>query len=106
MNTKADMLITDEQIAEIEALYSECGASGRMMTISCGTVESLIARLRAAEMDAARYRWLRKNVCMGHPSPEGSQYEDAYLVVTGYGYEESNDLTDAAIDTAMKGDQK
>lgn len=73
MNTKAVMLITDEQIAEI---------------------------------DAARYRWLRKNVCMGCPSPEGSQYKDAYLVITGYGYEESGDLTDDAIDTAMKGDQE
>ena len=49
MNTKAVMPITDEQIAEIEALYCECGAKGRVAAIPCSTIESLISRLRAAE---------------------------------------------------------
>ena len=103
MNTKADMPITDEQIAEIEALaFTTHASTADLFAYARETnpskILALISRLRAAEMDAKRYRWLRKNVCMGCPSPEGSQYKDAYLVVTGYGYEESEDLTDAAVD--------
>ena len=49
MNTKAVMSITDEQIAEIEALYCECDARGRVVVIPCSTIESLISRLREAD---------------------------------------------------------
>lgn len=54
-------IITDEQIAEIEALATG-GNVPRWgsMVMCCGTVLDLICRLRAAERDAARYRWLRE----------------------------------------------
>lgn len=128
MTSKATYEITDEQIAEIEALanVAHISRSGHewfsnddcwwwtgkadegdfMAVASPNNILALISRLRGAERDAGRYRWLRKNVCMGCPSPEGSHYKDAYLVVTGYGYEESGDITDAAVDEAAKGDQQ
>ena len=107
MTNNPVMKITDEQIAEIEAYADQPGLEDREAAqLYIGELRALISRMRASERDAGRYQWLRKNVCMGCPSPEGSQYTDAYLVVTGYGYEESGDLTDDAIDTAMKGDQE
>lgn len=45
---------------EIEIGY---GANGEQIEISRGEVLELIARLRQAEKDAARYRWLRDTGC-------------------------------------------
>ena len=73
------MSIADEQIAEIEALvikaqqsknepwFSKHGLAYWMLEedanyVSCASPEfvlALISRLRAAEMDAVRYRWLK-----------------------------------------------
>lgn len=63
----------------------------------------LITRLREAENDAARYRWLRDGVCMFYVSAEGCNCKDAYLTVTGYGDDDSIEVVDAAIDEQMKG---
>lgn len=54
--------ITDEQIAEIEAfcnmaVFKDDANSPQSM----GELRALISRLRAAERDAARYRWMRDN---------------------------------------------
>jgi hypothetical protein len=65
-------------------------------------LERITAERDALEKDAARYRWLRGEVCMGYPSGEGSNAKDAYLVVTGYGHIASPSLINAAIDAAMK----
>lgn len=53
MTTTPVMTITDEQIAEIE-YYALCG-----LQASPANILALISRLRAAEKDAERYRWLR-----------------------------------------------
>lgn len=75
--------------------------------IYCASLRQLITRLREAEMDAARYRWLRDRVCMFYVSAEGCDSKDAYLTVTGYGDDDSGDAVDAAIDEQMeeKGDE-
>lgn len=61
-----------------------------------------ITRLREAERDAARYRWLRDRVCMFYVSAEDCDSKDAYLTVTGYGDDDSREVVDAAIDDQMK----
>lgn len=58
------------------------------------------------EMNAARYIFLRDTAIMGYPSSEGSRNKDAYLVVTGYGYADSKDTVDTAVDTARAAQQK
>lgn len=108
--TSPVMSITDEQIAEIEALASDaCQYAGQdwftapdlsawfadddalfMAAASPFVVRALISRLRAAERDAARYRWLRED--RGYfPEEEGLR---------------GGDELDTAIDTAMKGEQQ
>ena len=106
--------ITDDQIAEIEALAkSACeytqtdwfspsdlsesladedarfvGAAGPF------TVRALIARLREAERDAARYRWILNHYLEFH----GERTLAALALQHGN--------LDAAIDAAMKGEQQ
>ena len=50
-------IITDEQIDELEGFLAEAESLGPMT--DCETVQALISRLRAAEMDAGRYRFIR-----------------------------------------------
>lgn len=52
--------ISDEQLAELEG-YSQHPAflGDEDSAITMGELRGLIARLRAAEADAKRYRWLR-----------------------------------------------
>ncbi|HHM9406001.1 TPA: hypothetical protein ACRNDO_002602 [Pseudomonas aeruginosa] len=52
--------ISDEQLAELEG-YSQHPAflGDEDAAITMGELRDLIARLRAAEVDAKRYRWLR-----------------------------------------------
>ena len=62
-------------------------------------IKSLITRLRAAEKDAARYRWLRDRVGVDFA------YGDfmAYLPTGGYRLDEqAKNETDQAIDAAME----
>lgn len=51
-----------------------------------------------AQQDAERYHGLRARACMGYPSGEGSDSKDAYLVITGYGYDDNASVVDAAVD--------
>lgn len=54
-----------------------------------------------AALEAARYRFLRDHALMSYPSSEGSDQKDAYLVVTGYGWEDNPATVDEAVDAAM-----
>ena len=54
----------------------------------------------AVQQDAERYHGLRARACMGYPSGEGSDSKDAYLVITGYGYDDNASVVDAAVDAA------
>ena len=99
MTTSLVQSITDEQIAEIEALYRETGADGfRMMAISCRTVESIISRLRAAERDAARLEWL-ESAWGGYTGRDGGFHLSVYMPSDAETLREM-------IDAAMKGDQQ
>ncbi|HEJ6446079.1 TPA: hypothetical protein SL854_003162 [Pseudomonas aeruginosa] len=51
--------ISDERLAEVENLYIGDRSRLDSTVILCGTLADIIARLRAAEADAKRYRWLR-----------------------------------------------
>lgn len=91
MTTALVHSITDEQIAEIEAANGYCAMPD---------VLALITRLREAERDAARYRWLRESMWYVGPDNffcgEGGDMND---------YENHNyraDTLDTAIDTAMQ----
>ena len=61
-------------------------------------VLALISRLRAAERDAARYRWLREQ--------NNDDFEFAVVSNPHFDVFASPDDLDAAIDTAMKGGQQ
>lgn len=99
MTTNPIMSITDEQIAEIEA----CN-----VPICADLASALISRLRAAERDAARYRWLREKG-FGFSHDDGfagisiSKWGPAWMYDEKEGFAE---FADTAIDTAMKGDQQ
>ncbi|HEO1712397.1 TPA: hypothetical protein VAK88_006002 [Pseudomonas aeruginosa] len=60
MTTPIVQSISDEQLAELEG-YSQHPAflGDEDSAITMGELRGLIARLRAAEADAKRYRWLR-----------------------------------------------
>ena len=78
MTTSPVPSITDEQIAEIEgyavqALTSPAPDAVAAIILSATDINALIARLRAAEKDAERFRWIAENAdvdCRGH-APEG-----------------------------------
>lgn len=55
MTTTPVTSITDEHLEEIERDIEECAC----FAINSIVVEQIITRLREAEKDAARYRWLR-----------------------------------------------
>lgn len=81
--------ITDEQIAEIEV-------DGCYPTAD--EFRALISRLRAAEMDAARYRWLREQ--------DNDDFEFAVVSSPHFDVFASPAELDEAIDTAIKGDKQ
>ncbi|MBA5058310.1 hypothetical protein H2N66_31045 [Pseudomonas aeruginosa] len=51
--------ISDERLEEVETLYIGDRSRLDSTVILSGTLADIIARLRAAEADAKRYRWLR-----------------------------------------------
>lgn len=89
--------ITDEQIAEIERFV---GFGGSFIKVKSSALTGLISRLRAAERDAARYRWLREQ-----------EAEEGIAVLNVTGWERAAtcwaltypdaELLDSAIDAAM-----
>jgi len=61
MTTSPVASITDEQLADIERRDLEMIAEFPDMDVSAERVRAaIVARLREAEKDAARYRWLRE----------------------------------------------
>lgn len=114
MTTTPVHSITDDQIAEIEALAEDClefdwgpdvGMTHAETVYACSvspsSVLAIITRLREAEKDAARYRWLR-NEALNMPDlapavviTEGSLIQQCL---------EGRDL-DEEIDNAMQGEQ-
>lgn len=99
MTTPPVPSITDEQLAEIErhAINIADRDSGATPSISAEELAGLITRLRAAEADAARYRWLRgKFGIMGNnvslPCGYRSEESIAQMALEA----------DSAIDTAME----
>ncbi|EOZ0486007.1 TPA: hypothetical protein ACGJRA_002421 [Pseudomonas aeruginosa] len=67
MTTPIVQSISDEQLAELDELTAKLAGEdwwvdwdgSYAVTASPSNIQSLIARLRAAEADAQRYRWLR-----------------------------------------------
>lgn len=118
--------ITDKQIAQIEVLaesstggewdyveHDDCayleGPSGEfigtadhvhdgywMAAANPARILALISRLRAAERDAARYRWLT----------DGKRGDYCWNNVLSKEDRGDHDCLDIAIDTAMKGDKQ
>lgn len=66
MTTPIVPSISDEQLAELEKIVRYREPSYINQKIVNGTIQGLIARLRAAEADARRYQWLTgSNPTMG-----------------------------------------
>ncbi|HBO2943879.1 TPA: hypothetical protein L4R51_002345 [Pseudomonas aeruginosa] len=90
-------MISDEQLAELEG-YSQHPAflGDEDSAITMGELRGLIARLRAAEADAKRYRWLRdKNSIPGVvcTNIKVEKYFNEYMMC--------GQVMDKAIDAAM-----
>jgi hypothetical protein len=94
MTTPIVPSITDEQLAELESSYEHA-----YCTIPGSLIAALVLRLRAAETDAARYRFLRSDVSRGKVD---------FCVVRKHWGEDSHsailelDEADNEIDTAME----
>ncbi len=85
MTTPLVPSITDEQLIDLE---SQCEKfSG--FAVNSTLVEQLISRLRAAERDAGRYRWLRE---------QGDSFQ--WMNVIRVDLDDFDSLDDA-VDTAM-----
>ncbi|WP_336187202.1 hypothetical protein [Pseudomonas aeruginosa] len=87
--------ISDEQLAELEG-YSQHPAflGDEDSAITMGELRGLIARLRAAEADAKRYRWLRDKDQFD-PHSQDEMLAEAFQKYTG-------NLLDSSIDRAME----
>lgn len=93
MTTNIVQSISDEVLAEIEkaSLHAHCDVPGMVLA-------GLIARLKAAEVDAARYRWLRERAGV---LPEGC--ETIWVLMDGFSMTDlERQETDQAIDAAME----
>lgn len=100
MTTPIVPSITDEQLDAIEAQASKARAHGVISGINIhpDALVRLVARLRSAEKDAGRYRWLRER--------SGVLPEDCKTIWVLRDGCSMTDLerqeTDQAIDTAME----
>lgn len=101
--------ITDDQIAEIEALANDAapfdwgpdiGMTHAETVYACSvgpdSILALIARLREAERDAARYRWVREKAS---GAPEDFEVVACAAFAAAYGCDYNFDLN---IDEAMQ----
>ena len=85
--------ITDEQISEIER-FANFG--GDYLKVKNSAVTGLLARLRAAEKDAARYRFI-KDEC---DRRWDIMYQDVEIIVPAQNFDDCDDL-DGLVDAAM-----
>ncbi|HFH2583022.1 hypothetical protein [Pseudomonas aeruginosa] len=102
MTTPIVQSISDEQLAELEG-YSQHPAflGDEDSAITMGELRGLIARLRAAEADAKRYRWLRDSGRLLGDSMDS--HADYFFVVTADGEDVMwFEQLDSAIDAAME----
>lgn len=98
MTTPIVPSISDEELESVRA-SAERSATG-YACLHHTSYQAIIARLRAAEADAKRYRWMR------NPSTDPASVIDKRVgdSVTGFGIWEykAGDELDAAIDAAME----
>lgn len=99
MTTPIAPSITDEQLAELEVRVEQTKETRHSTLMSHEWLSALVARLRAAEKDSARYRWLRDRVGVDFV------YGDFMTFLPAGGYrldDKTKAQTDEAIDTAME----
>ncbi|ENC9823518.1 TPA: hypothetical protein ACKQFK_004409 [Pseudomonas aeruginosa] len=101
MTTPIVQSISDERLAEVESQYIGDRSRLDSTVILCGTLADIIARLRAAEADAKRYRWLRDSGRLLGDSMDS--HADNFCVVTADGEDVMwFEQLDSAIDAAME----
>ena len=88
--------ITDEQLDYVSKVLSD----GDGFPISDSLVRAMLSRLRAAEKDAARYRFIRENC----DRRWDIMYEDVEIVVPADNFDDCDDL-DRLVDIAIEQNQ-
>ncbi|HCH0514897.1 TPA: hypothetical protein NKO46_003543 [Pseudomonas aeruginosa] len=96
MTTPIVQSISDERLAEVESQYIGDRSRLDSTVILCGTLADIIARLRAAEADAKRYRWLCASAWYVGPEPCGDTE-----AVSWHDHNETMDGVTEAIDKAI-----
>ncbi|HBN9854790.1 hypothetical protein [Pseudomonas aeruginosa] len=103
MTTPIVQSISDEQLAELDELTAKLTGdwwvdwdSSYAVTASPSNIQSLIVRLRAAEADAKRYRWLCASAWYVGPEPCGDTE-----AVSWHDHNETKDGVTEAIDKAI-----
>ncbi|ELH5365443.1 hypothetical protein [Pseudomonas aeruginosa] len=86
--------ISDEQLAQVEEIAFRDTAT--RVTVKASDLRGLIARLRAAEADAKRYRWLCASAWYVGPGPRGDTE-----AVSWHDRNETTDGVTEAIDKAI-----
>ncbi|EJA2567773.1 hypothetical protein MWS85_004745 [Pseudomonas aeruginosa] len=86
--------ISDEQLAEVEEIAFRDTAT--RVTVKASDLRGLIARLRAAEADAKRYRWLCASAWYVGLEPCGDTE-----AVSWHDHNETTDGVTEAIDKAI-----
>ncbi|HCF3534242.1 TPA: hypothetical protein NIC84_006231, partial [Pseudomonas aeruginosa] len=91
--------ISDEQLAQVKEIAFRDTAT--RVTVKASDLRGLIARLRAAEVDAKRYRWLRDSGRLLGDNMDSHEYN--FCVVTADGEDVMwFEQLDSAIDDAME----
>ncbi|HBN8734571.1 TPA: hypothetical protein L3817_005972 [Pseudomonas aeruginosa] len=86
--------ISDEQLAQVKEIAFRDTAT--RVTVKASDLRGLIARLRAAEADAKRYRWLCASAWYVGPEPCGDTE-----AVSWHDHNETMDGVTEAIDKAI-----
>lgn len=101
--------ISDDRLADLDELTAKLAGEdwwvdwdgSYTVTVSPSNIQSLIVRLRAAEVDAKRYRWLRDSGRLLGDSMDS--HADYFFVVTADGEDVMwFEQLDSAIDAAME----
>ena len=89
---------------ELEAAINRCAFDGDVLGLSKAECRDLLTRLRQAEKDASRYRWLRESSSTEDHGGFAYNFRlvDAIRYMPGAEPNETMDIDDA-IDEAMNG---
>ena len=90
---------------ELEAAINRCAFDGDVIGLSKAECSDLLTRLRQAEKDAARYRWLRdeaRHHMDGAPLAFMTNYDGEPVAYPGCGMVLHEAYLDEAIDEAMQ----